>query len=66
MSPVKYYEVEQTRTVKVWANSPEEAIYIASAEFAKEQPQDGVLPSDLQGRVVGNIEITNINATKEY
>lgn len=66
MPAVKYYEIEQTRTVKVAAANPAEAAYVASAEFAKEQPQDSSLPTELQGRVIGNIEVTNLTISKEY
>jgi len=64
-SPAKYYEVEQTRTVKVWASTAAEAAYIATSEFAKAQDSETTLPNELQGRVIGNIEVTRLDISKE-
>jgi len=66
MPPAKYYEVEQTRTVKIWANTAAEAAYIATAEFAKAQDTEVTLPTELQGRAIGNIEVTRLDISKEF
>lgn len=67
MPAVKYYEVEQTRTVKVWANSATEAALVADDAFAKARSEDvSPLPEELQGRVIGLIEVTRLDITKEY
>lgn len=68
MPEIKYYEVEETRTVKVQANSAVDASRIAAAAFANGQNSDnGTVrgPEDVWGNTIGRIEITNLNVSKE-
>ena len=66
MPAIKYYEVEQTRTVKVSAVSPAEAMLLANLEFAKAQPVEEPIPNnELRGHVTTAVEVTTLNVRKE-
>ena len=66
MPAIKHYEVEQTRSVRVAATSPAEAMLIAEREFAKAQPGDEIIPSDeLKGHVTSTIETQHLDIRKE-
>lgn len=69
MPEIQYYEVEQTRTVKVTANSAAEAATIASEGFDKGfvDYKAGTESSDpeIWGRTIGEITVTNLNVRKE-
>jgi hypothetical protein len=66
MPAIRRYEVEQSRSVRVSATSPTEAMLIAEREFAKEQPHDEIVPlNELKGQVTGPIEIQHLEVRKE-
>lgn len=54
----KYYEVEQTRTVKIRANSAIEAANMANAVFEKG-------PEAAQDHILGQIEVTRLDISKD-
>lgn len=63
---VRYYEVEQTRCVKVAANNEIDALVVANQAFATNSQTDLVrFPGDRRGATVGDIEVTNVNITRE-
>lgn len=67
MPAIKRYEVEQTRSVRVSAVSPAEAMLIASMEFAKPQDVEEPIPNnELRGHVIAAIEVTHIDIRKEF
>lgn len=67
MPPVKYYEVTQTRAVRVRAGCAQDAILIAGREFAKEEKVQDIVPFDeIQGSVTSDVEVTAVEARKEF
>lgn len=66
MPKIQYYEVEQTRSVRVAASNEIDALAVASHAFATNSQTDLVrFPGDRQGATVGDIEVTNINISRE-
>lgn len=65
MPEIKYYEVEQTRTVKVWANDEVAAAQLAAHMFFTNQGVEHVNQPNVAGAVLGNITITNVNISRE-
>lgn len=59
MPPIKYFEIEQSRSVQVAANNEEEALAIANRAF------DGKTEGELDhwGRRIGAVEINSVNIT---
>lgn len=68
MPAIKYYEVEQTRTVKVAANSIVDATRVATEAFdAPKNNEDrlATAPDGIFGTVHGYVEVTRLDVTKE-
>ena len=66
MPAANYYEVEQTRRVKVRASSVSDAMLIANREFAKESKEPEPVPQEeLQGAVTSHVEVTRTDISKE-
>jgi hypothetical protein len=68
MPAIKYYEVEQTRTIKVSANSIVDAIRVAAEAFdAPKNNEDrlATAPDGIFGNVHGYVEVTRLDVTKE-
>lgn len=66
MPPIKYYEVEQTRTVKVSARNESEAGVIATEFLTNgESAVLAALKTTLQGAPLGNVEVTDLTIRKE-
>lgn len=67
MPAARYYEVTQTRVVRVRASSPTDAILIANREFAKEMKNQDIVPEqELQGATTSEVEITSVDVRKEF
>lgn len=64
MPEIRYYEVEQTRTVKVQANNEVDAAMIATEAFDGDLAQVN-FPDGRVARVLGDIVVTNININRE-
>ena len=60
--PIKYYEVEQTRIVKVAANDEQGALAVANEAFKENASGE----RDSWGHSIGRVEVTNINITREF
>lgn len=66
MPEIRYYEVEQTRKVKVWANNEVDALTVASASFStNEKVERTEFPGGRQGGTLGDVVITEVNVTRE-
>ncbi len=66
MPAIRYYEVEQTRSVRVEATSISDAMLAANREFAKAAPITEPVPEeDIQARVRTHVEITGTTIRKE-
>lgn len=66
MPEIKYYEVEQTRTVKVQARNESEAGAIATEFFTNgESATLEAMKTALRGAPLGNIEVTDLTIRKE-
>ncbi len=70
MPEMKYFEVTQTRRVKVTANSANEAVAIASAAFEHGQDSNGGVakdkgPAGVWGNTRSRIEVTSIVCEKD-
>lgn len=66
MPEIKYYEVIQTRKIRVAANTPEDAMIVSSREFAKESKVPPIVPeSEIWGHPTSPAEITSIDIRKE-
>lgn len=68
MPAIKYYEVEQTRTVKVAANSIVDATRVAAEAFdAADNNKDklATAPDGIFGEVLGTVEVTRLDVSKE-
>lgn len=66
MPAIKYYEVTQTRKVRVAANDIQGAAIIADREFVKEDKNPPIVPEgEVWGHAAGSIEIINIDIRKE-
>lgn len=67
MPEVKHYIVTQEREVRVTANDPLSAIAIASVAFQQEGlAKSGVGIEDVYGTTTREVEITDIQARKDY
>lgn len=66
MPEIRYYEVEQTRMIKVQANNELDAAAVAIASFDTDGKIDVLAFSDnRQGRTLGQIVVTNVNISRE-
>lgn len=67
MPEIRYYEVEQTRIVKVRANNEGDALAVATQAFNTNSQTDLMrFPDHREGATVGEILITNVNISREY
>lgn len=66
MPAVIYYEVTQTRAIKVAANNEVDALAMATAAFAS-NGQHNIMQftDDRQARTLGSIEVVDAHITKE-
>jgi hypothetical protein len=61
MPEIRYYEVEQTRTVKVAANNEESALRIANDAFDGNSEK----AIDDWGHALGDVSITDVHIKRE-
>lgn len=67
MPAAKYYEVTQSRSVRVRASCATDAMLIANREFAKGQQVHEPVPVDeLQGNTTTDVEVTSVEVRKEF
>lgn len=64
MPEIRYYEVEQTRTVKVRANNEVDAVTVATALF-DDNVEEIWYPDGRVASAIGRIEVTQVYITRE-
>lgn len=68
MPAVRYYTVRQSRTVRVMADNPTEAVQIADAAFTNGQNANNTVvgkPMQLRGNTTNKIRVTELSVTEE-
>jgi sortase (surface protein transpeptidase) len=63
MPETKYYTIKQTRVVKVTANDEQGALAIANQAFGTGESEEKI---DDWGHVLGRVEVTSIEITRDY
>lgn len=61
MPEMRNYTVTQERTVKLWANSPVEAAWLADAEFKGKE-----LPKDVPGSITAPVRDRDLVVREDY
>jgi len=70
MPEIRYFEVTETRKVKVAANSPDDAVRIAAAAFEHGQNSDyavknGHGPHDVWGNTISKVRVVKMKVDEK-
>lgn len=66
MPAIRYWEVTQSRSVRVESPTAGEAMVIAGREFAKAQPEEDLVPEgELRGRAISSVQVDDLEVRKE-
>lgn len=67
MPQIRYYEVSQTRKVKVSANNPTDAVRIADEAFTNGQDANGNItsPDGVWGNTTSRVRVSDVSCYEE-